>query len=98
MTNTSTVSKVQQYSLARLQLAIDTIEELVPLERKRSSPKRRRRLEWAYAVCSVHCRKLNFTLPRLSTFYSEEQYLEHARLVADHMQQFAPSAKETSYE
>jgi hypothetical protein len=89
--NATTLTKVEQYSLARLSLAIDTIEELVPLERKREATKRRRRLEWAYAVFTVHCPKLGFTAPRLSTFYSCEQYLANARIVARHIEQFHQS-------
>ena len=81
------LTKAQQHSIARLQQAIQTIEQLVPLERKRTSVQRRKQLENAHEVFSVHCPKLQIEVPRLSTFYNEEEFLAHARMVARQIQQ-----------
>jgi len=83
------MTKAQQYSIARLQQAIETIEELVPVERGRSSNQRRKWLEKAHEVLRLHGSKLGVTVPGLSHFYYPEQFLEHSRLVAGHLQQGA---------
>ena len=80
------LTKAEQNSLTRLQQAIETIEQLVPIERKRSSRQRRKSLEQAHGVPRLHGDKLGFTVPSLSHFYDEEQFLEHACLVADQLQ------------
>jgi len=89
--NLIALTKIERYSLSRLQLAINTVEELAPLERKKSTARRRKQLSWACAAFRVHCSKLDFPLPPLSTTYDEEQYLHYARLVADQMQEFCQS-------
>lgn len=80
------LTKAQQNSVTRLRTAIETIEQLVPIERKRSSRQRRKSLEQAHGVLRMHGYKLGFTVPSLSHFYDEEQFLAHAHLVADQLQ------------
>jgi len=75
------MSKAYEQSLQRIHQATQTIERLVPLEQKRTSMQRKKQMENAYASLSLHAGKLDIQLPRLSTFYKPEQYLEHAHLV-----------------
>jgi len=79
------LTKKQQYSVTRLHAAIETIEQLVPLERKRTSMKRRRALEDAHVIFCVHGPKLGLSVPDLSHFYYEEEFLDHARTIEEQL-------------
>lgn len=80
------MTKAREESLKRIRQAIATIEQLVLLEQKHISMQRKKQMENAYASLSLHAHKLGIQLPQLSTFYRPEQYLSHARLVADKLE------------
>jgi bifunctional ADP-heptose synthase (sugar kinase/adenylyltransferase) len=77
------LTKAQQYSLMRLQQAIKAIEELVPKEQKRLSMQRKKQLEQAHETLRCHCPKLGFDIPHLGHLYNPDEYLAHARSVAN---------------
>ncbi len=76
------MSKAREHSRQRLRQAIQVIQELVPKERERFSQRRKHDLEKAHATLACHAEKLHLQVPALSTFYSPQQYLDHAQLLA----------------
>lgn len=76
------LTKTQQHSIDQLCASIRLIEEFVPLEMKRSSTQRKRKLESAHVTLRHHAYAFDLSLPPLSMFYQPEQYLEHVHLVA----------------
>lgn len=80
------LNKQQQNALTRLLWAIETIEETVPIERKRSSQKRRKLLSDAHAKFNIHCSVFGIEAPRLSYLYNEENYLKNALKVKAQLQ------------
>jgi hypothetical protein len=75
------MNRTQRESVQRLRQAVQTIEQLAPLEMRRFSQQRKHHLEVAYMTLSLHAGKLHLQVPALSTFYAPQQYLEHARMV-----------------
>jgi hypothetical protein len=79
-------AREREYSLMRIRRAIAIIEELAPLEQKRESKSRRKSMEKTYESLTLHADKLGMSIPRLSTFYRPEQYLEHARIMRSQLE------------
>ncbi len=75
------MTKAQERSLQRLQQTIRVIQELAPKELQRFSLRRKHNLESAYATLVSHAEKLHLQLPALSTYYSPQQYLDHAQAI-----------------
>jgi hypothetical protein len=75
--------KAREYSLERLAISIQTIEEYAPKELKRRSEARKHKMEKAYKSIRIHADRLGIEMPRLGIFYSPSQYLAHARFVVE---------------
>lgn len=75
------MKKWQAYSIGKLQQAIASIEQLAPLEEKRSSRQRKKSLEQDYSTLKVHCGRLDFKIPRLGVWYDPGEYVNVAREV-----------------
>lgn len=75
------MTKAQEHSFQRLQQAIRVIQELAPKELQRSSQRRKHDMENAHATLICHAEKLHLQLPALSTYYSPQQYLNHAQIL-----------------
>src|SRR5262249_32728346 len=78
-------NKARQYSALRLGAAIQTIETVASREQKRESVRRRRKMEQAHESLSIHADRLGIQIPDLGNIYQPEEYLAHARLVAEQL-------------
>lgn len=77
----SPLNKEQQRSVERIRAAARRIGELVPLELRGRSQRRKKELETLYASLALHAHKLQLQVPTLSTHYSPQQYLDHTRAI-----------------
>lgn len=82
------MKKWQVYSVGKLQQAILSIEQTVPLEEKRFSRQRKKSLEQDYSTLQTHCGRLDFNVPRLGVWYDPGQYLEIANRVKKTLEVF----------
>jgi hypothetical protein len=73
------MTKAQERSIQRLRQAIDMIRGLAPKELHYSSQRRKHDMENAHATLVCHAEKLHLRVPVLSTYYSPQQYLDHAQ-------------------
>lgn len=76
-------TRTQQHSLSMLCAAIRQIEELAPLEQKRVSMPRKKKMENAHWSLVHYADRWQITIPALSTMYEPDEYLTHTHLVAE---------------
>lgn len=77
------LTKSQQHSVAMLCAAIRQIEELAPIEQKRFSMPRKKKMENAHWSLVHDAKRWQIAIPVLSTMYEPDEYLAHAHLVAE---------------
>lgn len=88
------MNKATQYSIDRIKGAIEVIEALTPLEVRRISMDRKKKMENAYDTLSLHASKLKIALPGLSAWYKPEEYLGQAIFVSKKLQELTASQKD----
>lgn len=83
------MTKAQIHSIERIKLNARIIEENVAKELEREARQRKRAIESAYQSLTTHAHKLNISLPRLSTFYDPQQYLDHTRHILKRVEELS---------